>query len=470
MIRSRSILTLPVAAALLAAAPAHANLTEPSCEALAEWARDFDQTERWQPNDLGFDSPVPKLLAAPQTATLFGKAPLDFTDEEREAAVRMMRDCDRELRRERRREESRALNAARSAMVSRLPSHAKDVAEARAAIPEALARLASAEPSLDLLGFYTALGKVAEGREAYTLADRAARRVRQPMMSPAIGLVLQLRPLPQEEIVQIAATGAERAVTMRAAVRQDLLDRIAAVGPSLAGLESLSRLAAAAPRDYGGALGEEGVRELLAAITSRRAALGTEFADLMIARLGRSPIGPTAFAEIDAIADERALRVIASADAGRVREAAAARRAEVGEELLARVRRQLASIPVEEASLDVIDRQVLPEIARWPDSAAAQRDRFSQAAAERRRAILDGLNRTEAGPLEGRVYENPALSLEFIDEERVFVKDRAGQTMAGTYTEEDDGRVVVTLQGQSSVFAREGKRLVNGPIRLVRAR
>jgi hypothetical protein len=42
--------------------------------------------------------------------------------------------------------------------------------------------------------------------------------------------------------------------------------------------------------------------------------------------------------------------------------------------------------------------------------------------------------------------------------------------MAGTYAEEADGRVVVTPQGRASVFTREGRRLVNGPMRLDRRR
>jgi hypothetical protein len=45
----------------------------------------------------------------------------------------------------------------------------------------------------------------------------------------------------------------------------------------------------------------------------------------------------------------------------------------------------------------------------------------------------------------------------------VFVKNPLGQTLAGTCTEERDGRVVVTLNNESIVLAREGKRLVGGP-------
>jgi hypothetical protein len=89
---------------------------------------------------------------------------------------------------------------------------------------------------------------------------------------------------------------------------------------------------------------------------------------------------------------------------------------------------------------------------------------------DRQRAIVDGPNRAEAGALAGRTDETPALSVDVVDGTRVLVKDRAGQTMAGTCAEEADGRVVVTPQGRAGVFTRQGRRLVNGPMRLDRMR
>jgi hypothetical protein len=76
-------------------------------------------------------------------------------------------------------------------------------------------------------------------------------------------------------------------------------------------------------------------------------------------------------------------------------------------------------------------------------------------------------DRTGPRPARSRADETPALSVEFVDGTRVLVKNRAGQTMAGTCAKQADGRVVVTPQGRASVFTREGRRLVNGPMRLV---
>jgi hypothetical protein len=342
--------------------------------------------------------------------------------------------------------------------------------QAKETAATAVAALEAAPATLPLLAYVTALDGVTSSRQRFDAARVRAGQVGGAAQAPARTLIGALRNLPTADAEALVEPLTARVDTMRAAVQQEMMAGIAAVGPSIAGLGSLDRLAAATPRDYGAALGAEGVRALRAAITARRAALGPELADRMIARLGQSPIGPTAFAEIDAIADTRALRAIMPEDAARVREAAVARREEVAAELLVRVRQQLASIPAEEASLDLIDRQVLPEIGRWPDSAAAQRDRFTQVALERRRAIVDGLNRAEAGALEGRAYETPALSVDVVDGTRVFVNDRAGQTMAGTCAKQADGRVVMTPQGRASVFTREGRRPVNGPMRLDRMR
>jgi hypothetical protein len=50
------------------------------------------------------------------------------------------------------------------------------------------------------------------------------------------------------------------------------------------------------------------------------------------------------------------------------------------------------------------------------------------------------------------------------------VKDQAGQTMTGTCAKQADSRIVVTPQERASVFTRQRRRLVNGPMRLVRRR
>ncbi|WP_337876943.1 hypothetical protein [Elioraea sp.] len=468
MTRRRSVLVLPVLA-LLAAPPASAELAIPDCDAMAAWAKGADLRDRWQPNPAG-GGVFPAILMAPETSAMLGKGALDWTHEEATALANAMIACERSLGRARR-DEARAIGQLRAnGVIGGVRRYLSAREQAKETAATAVTALEAAPATLQLLAYVVALEGATTSVPRFNAANQRAGQVSGPAQAPARALLAALRSLPSADAEVAVAPLAARVAAMRAAVQQEIMERIAAVPPSLAGLEALHRLAATAPRDYGAALGAERVQSLGTAIAARRAALGTELADGLIARLGRSPVVPNAFAQIDAIADERALRAIAPEDAARVREAAASRRGQVGRELMARFQQQLASLPIEEASLDMIDAQVLPEIARWPDSAASQRARFAQAAAERRREVLDRLNRAEAGPLEGRVYGNQALTVEFVDGARVFVKDRAGQTTAGTYAEEADGRVIVTVNGQANVFTREGRRLVNGPMRLVRAR
>jgi hypothetical protein len=79
-------------------------------------------------------------------------------------------------------------------------------------------------------------------------------------------------------------------------------------------------------------------------------------------------------------------------------------------------------------------------------------------------------DRTGPRPARARADETPALSVDVVDGTRVLVKDRAGPTMAGTCAKQADGRVVVTPQERASVFTRQRRRLVNGPMRLDRRR
>lgn len=68
--------------------------------------------------------------------------------------------------------------------------------------------------------------------------------------------------------------------------------------------------------------------------------------------------------------------------------------------------------------------------------------------------------------MRGRVYADASgrMKMEFVDRKRVFLTDHSGQTIAGTYEEEGDSRVLVTAApNPTMVLTREGKQLVGGP-------
>jgi hypothetical protein len=124
----------------------------------------------------------------------------------------------------------------------------------------------------------------------------------------------------------------------------------------------------------------------------------------------------------------------------------------------------LARLPTTQDGLDAIDGEIRPMLAEWPASAAEHRTRFQEAVEARRTVILAAVNRAESGSMRGRVYQGGGVELEFLDRTRVVMKMGGGQAVTGTYTEERDGRVIVTMNNQALVLTREGRTLTGGPV------
>jgi hypothetical protein len=263
----------------------------------------------------------------------------------------------------------------------------------------------------------------------------------------------------------IEAAIAARRTAIGAELVTQVLAAVAASPATLPGLAGLKRLetepAAPAFLDLAGSAGMDRIRQAAAA---RRGVLGAEVAAALVAQAAAVPPEAEAFAALDRLAAPATLDLLPPAEATRVKDAAAARRTAVAAAMLPGFRTGLAALPQTDEGLARLDTDVLPEIASWPDSASAERDRFAALAQERRAAILAAVNRAEAGPMRGRVYEGDALKLEFMDRTRVVVTALGGTSAAGTYTEERDGRVFVEVNGQSLVLTREGRRLVGGPL------
>jgi len=198
---------------------------------------------------------------------------------------------------------------------------------------------------------------------------------------------------------------------------------------------------------------------MLRAVTERRAHIATEIADVLVAQIGESSRDFDAFAQIDQAADGNLLRQLPQAQAARVHDAAQARRQVVADALFSDMTTKLGALPATDAALDSVDA-ALRSIAAWPASAAPFKPRFEEGARKRRAEILAAVDKAEAGAMRGRVYEtgDKAHRFEFVDRTRVFVHE-PGHTAAGTYTEEKDGRIVVTVNGESTVLTREGRRL-----------
>jgi hypothetical protein len=177
-----------------------------------------------------------------------------------------------------------------------------------------------------------------------------------------------------------------------------------------------------------------------------------------------------AFADIDQRANEAFLPKLTPAQASKVRDAATARRQAMAEVIFKEIQKGLAALPATDPSLKQVD-MVIGAINAWPASAASLKPRFQEAAQARRADILAAVNKAESGSMKGRIYESRAgHKLEFVDGSRIFF-GQGGGTSAGTYTEEKDGRVVLTLGQQSTGWRREGRELVGpGDMSLTRSK
>jgi hypothetical protein len=447
----------------LPAVPARAELVVPSCDALVGWSSGYNPRDEWRPNALGGRQTVQSHLVAPATTVLFGKPALDWNAAEREQAANALLACFRPLTQAGQREELRRLQQLRVAIVSNLAQFHAAAERARTALSESLAALEAQPPSPGLLGFYAALPAAARSPQGWASGQQAANAVAGPGQGSARTLLNALRDLPQDEATQaVDAVAAQRTAALRGGVRNALLAQIAALPANPIGLSGLDQLMRTTRQSQEAALGPEIMAELGQAASARRAAIGQAMVAELTAAIETVPASPEGLQQLRRLSDPRLLALLPPADAGRLRTASEARAAALADAMLVDFNRQLDALPASDDSLLAIDGQVLPGLDAL-SLPPAQKAKFEAAAKKRRETILASVNRAESGSLRGRVYEGAGFQLEFVDRSRVFLKVPGGQTVPGTWAEERDGRIVVTVNNEGMVLTREGKRLLGGP-------
>lgn len=266
----------------------------------------------------------------------------------------------------------------------------------------------------------------------------------------------------------IADAAQARIQVIGVAVRDEALAAIAAAPATRDSLARLATLTAPQPAPDLAVLQPEDRRIVREAATARQEELASAVVDATIGEIAATPLDVETFALLDEAASDRLVALLPAPEAERLRAAAAERRRTVAATLLPKFRQDLSALPETDEALVEIDEDLLPALGTWPESATAERALFEQAAQERRAAILAAVNRAEAGPLRGRIYEGPLAKLEFIDASRVILTAAVGTPAAGTYEQLADGRVIVTVNSDSLVFTRQGARLVGGPVQLRR--
>lgn len=452
-----------------------ATAQQAACDAIGTWAQEINLSDRWTPNNLGqARHSLPRHLFSPATEALFGKPALAWSQDEVKANAARIRECAAELPRDRGAARQRqALNRAGSAVSGLLADYLVNIGTAQGQIAGAVATLEALPPNVHTLRFNAALANLGVDRQSANQLNQTIATLPREQQAAARTLINALRDLPQQTIDGTVKTdAAKRAEALRPAARDALIAEINATQASIPGLGMLDRISTAVRNEPAGVFGQTDQEAIAKAITERRAGIGGAIANELVQEISTTPEAPEGFVALDRYTDERLLRLLPPAEAGKVREAAAARRKNVADAVLKSLQAELAALPDSDESLEVIDNQVLPGIQSWPVSASAEKPRFVEAAKTRREAILAAVTRAESGSVRGRVYEAPdgVAKLEFVDRRRVIFTQH-GEAKAGTYEEERDGRILVTIPPAGTlVLTREGARLTGAGIPLRRAR
>lgn len=447
--RRAPLLSLP-AALLLAIGTARADLPQPACEAIAQWAQGYDRAETWSPNALGGRGRFSALFADPATPALFGKPVLDWTPDESRALAEHLASCAETLRRAGNRTIGTPLVRLRANAQREVPAYLTALAEAREAVPRLLAALAEEAPSVSLLRLHQTLAAIAAGPEP-AQANQVLQGLRGEVRSQARALLAALRNLPQAEIVALLTPAGERVPALRDAVRDALLAEVAAVPDSLAGLRALDRLARGQPeqaealgeasaaqleagfaarrqaiglalredllgqvaavsanapgayrldqlrqqaaQQYAEAIGPEGVSAVEAAIATRREAIGAAMVEEVLGNVAGLAATPASLRLLHGLETQApnptTLGLMGPEGIRRVREAAAARRLALGAEVAADALRQIAAVPAAPEGFAALDRLTPPQgLALLPPAEAT---RLTEAAATRRGAIAEAV-------------------------------------------------------------------------------
>lgn len=450
---------------------ADSAVTLPGCDAISAWARGFDGKDEWQVNALSNRHRFAKLFVSEETTRTFGKPMLGWS----EADVQAVRGATIECRRKTKdRELSGRYNGIQSTLAGRIANFVKAVGPARESATTAMAALQKMPPSPDLLRLNLALAK-AGSAPGYSASQRAASNLSMAAAAaaaPARQLLSALQHLPEDDIAALVTQPAERGA---AAMRQAVVDgMVADAGGTRAdpnGLVQIERARQRLATDFADVLRPEERQRVEEALALRRDAIGEEIAGAIVAEIAKSSTRwDDAFADIDRRSARQLAAHLPPGAAERIREAADARRKAVAGPLYDEFSTQLGKLAVTEASLGEIDAAV-SILSGWPASAADQAPRFRHAAAERRTAILDTLNRKEAGAMSGRTYQSAdgTHKLEFVDGKRVLVS-ALGHTQPGAYVEEKDGRVSIESVGMAVTLTREGRMLRGWDAPLMRAK
>ncbi len=470
----RHMLLPPLAclAAWLAAPSSASAQPGPDCAAIAAWGTSIDMNDRWQPSELSNRHKPPAALRAPAATALFGQ-PLTRMREADAAALQ--KEIDACAARTPRSREARpvqdGLRRANQAFNTQLIPYLRTRDQSLAAASAAMETLRERPPSLPLLQFYAALSTLAEGQAGLTRANQAASRLAGPESAAARSLMAAAREMePEDRESALLRPAAASMDAVRTAVVETMRQEAANAPATAQGLFTLRQLRSQAVAESRQVLGTEGTAIVERAVAERQRTASAELADRALTDIAAMPDVPESWRRLEPMADSRLTTLLNEPDARRMQQAVAAKRAAIEAQTVAELQEALTALPLTDDGLQKLDGTLRPGLRALPFNSPVVTATGNAALDARRATIVEAVNKAEAGPLRGRVYADTKLGfkLEFVDRTRIFVTTPDGATAAGTYQEEPDGRVTVTLPGSSQVLTREGRSLIGGPMMRLR--
>lgn len=519
---------LLLAALLLPATPALAQLREASCPDLLTWLRQAqaeaapDLSLGWRELSSQGEVTLPGLFRAPATAATFGKPALEWLRDEARRLADTLRGCTRQRDM---REHRDALGEGQRLAGQSLVPFASSRGRALEAVPRALEQLGQAPFAPRIVAFLAALPE-ADTPDGWQAAQQAQRGLTGTLRPPA-QILLRERPylLPEDAERLLLPEVRRQQAQRRGEAKAASLAALADLPPTPDGLARLMNLERGNLEE---ALHADDRAEVAAARQARRTELLAEIEAGIRRRIAQVPDALLGFGMLDAERRAPALQALPPETVQALRDSMTARGQQIAANLMngvlsemeamppslpnlanqmqlrrnvvARLRphaepaalagfetratshiasmanaafpdlqAELAAAPVDPAALARLAPP--PWVADLPEPAQA---RYMAAFAERRAALEAEIARLaaeearrEAGPLRGRHYANQDASvrLEFLDARRVLVtQSMANTTVAGTYEEIAGERVIITLPDSNMVLRRIGRRLDGGAL------
>lgn len=313
----------PLALCLLAPLlpdPARAELRLPDCEALAAFARQVDLKPARTVTPFKTWT-WPEAFLGAEMVALYGKPASEFTAAESDQAEAAAKACGKTVAKD----DRRAVGAIEK-------QFARSVGPVAAKREAALAALAAAIPAFeaipggsDKLRMVAAIRAVAEGdmrgvSPAAAGLTREARKQLDTVLVPLTELPTELAAAQAAPLLAAAEGPAQEAAVAEVAARY------AAIEANERSLQRWDETVARIPRPAAGALTPEAETRLAAAAATRRAEIEDELIALALNRVEVLGQGPAAIPEIDRLAAGSLPRVLGAEAAARYRDALATRR------------------------------------------------------------------------------------------------------------------------------------------------